>query len=401
MTTKADVIVIGSGAFGCGAAWHLRQRGLDVLVIEAAEGPATQASRAAAGFISSWSIVHERAWGQCEWEMQRYGIQFYTRLAETCGHDIGFYPCGIAYIYLTEKDWSDVQDRIDRARALGTRLEILTEARAAMILPQVRFTATRGIVFDPDSIRIRAAQAIPALAEQLKQQGVQFLFDTPVTSFLCDDHRVRGVVTSAGEFASEHVVVAAGAWSRPLLRQLGIACPAEPHTETRYTTKPLMGVGPEMPLLIFSDCHWFYMREEHGGMLIGGFEDEPLPADRRVDPENPPRADKIVSRQPHRVREFVREIEHVMPVLKDAEVNETMSGLPTFTDDLKFIAGRVPPYDGLYIMAACQEGGVTHGPGLGKMIAELIVDGGSAWDQDAYHIDRFSELAPVTLPTRP
>ncbi|MGI9458123.1 MAG: FAD-dependent oxidoreductase, partial [Aeoliella sp.] len=90
-----------------------------------------------------------------------------------------------------------------------------------------------------------------------------------------------------------------------------------------------------------------------------------------------------------RVREFLRQVEQVMPLLKDAEVDQTLGGLPTFTDDELFIAGAVPGQQGLYLMSACQEGGVTHGPGLGKMVAELIIDGQSAWDRDAYHIDRF------------
>jgi len=388
---KYDVIVIGSGSFGCGTAWHLRERGLEVLVLDAAEGPATQASRAAAGFVSSWSVVHEPAWGRIEWEMQRYGIDFYTRLAQSCGREIGYYPCGIAYIYLTEAAWIDAEGRIDQARQLGTRLEVLTADRAANVLPQICFETTAGILYDPDTIRVRAAQAIPALAQQLQQQGVQFRFNTRVTDFVHEGGQVRGVMTTAGDFASDHVVIAAGAWSRPLAGKLGVANPATPHTETRYTTVPLPGLGPEMPLLIFSDCHWFYMREENGGLLIGGFEEDPLPADRLVDPENPPRADAIVTGQPHRVREFVREIEHVMPLLKDAEVEDTMGGLPTFTDDLHFIAGRVPSYDGLYLMSACQEGGITHGPGLGKMIADLVVDGHSAWDQAAFHVDRFTQ----------
>ena len=78
-----------------------------------------------------------------------------------------------------------------------------------------------------------------------------------------------------------------------------------------------------------------------------------------------------------------------MPLLKEAEVDQTLGGLPTFTDDELFIASTVPGWKGLYIMAACQEGGITHGPALGKMIAELILDGKSTWDRDAYHIDRF------------
>lgn len=388
---RADAIVIGAGAFGCNAAWHLAKRGQRVVLLEAEEAPATQASRAAAGFISSWSIVHQPSWQVNEWQMQRYGLKFYTQLAKTCGRDIGYFPCGIVYIYLTDDAWRDVQPRIEQARAVGTQLEVLTAERAAAVIPQIIFDETTGIIFDPDSIRIRAAEAIAALAEQLPAMGVTVSYGTPVTDFIQQDGEVRGVVAGGRSFHASNVIIAAGAWSRPLLSRLGIANPAVPKTETRYTTKPLPGVSTNMPLTIWADCHWFYMREEQGGMLIGGFENDPLPSDRVVDPENPPRSQDFqdVTKQPHRVREFVRDVEHVMPLLERAEVDKALGGLPTFTGDDLFIAGVVPGIDGLYIMAACQEGGVTHGPGLGKMISELIVDGQSDWDRPQYHLERF------------
>ncbi len=81
---EADVIVVGAGALGCHAAHHLRQRGLDVLVLEAAAGPARQTTRAAAGFVASFSCVHRPEWGAVEWQMQQYGIEFYSRLAGRC-----------------------------------------------------------------------------------------------------------------------------------------------------------------------------------------------------------------------------------------------------------------------------------------------------------------------------
>src|SRR5215471_2197277 len=76
----ADVIVVGAGSFGCNTAWHLHQKGLSVLVVEAAAAPATFTTHGAAGFVSSWSAVHVKEWGQNEWYLQRYGIDFYTRL---------------------------------------------------------------------------------------------------------------------------------------------------------------------------------------------------------------------------------------------------------------------------------------------------------------------------------
>src|SRR5690349_15612253 len=67
-----DAIVIGAGAIGCNTAWHLRQRGLNVLVLEAQGAPASQSTNGAAGFVSAWSVIHIGAWKKTEWEMQRY-----------------------------------------------------------------------------------------------------------------------------------------------------------------------------------------------------------------------------------------------------------------------------------------------------------------------------------------
>ena len=142
----ADTIVIGAGASGCNAAWHLADRGQQVLLVESAAGPATQASQAAAGFISTWSRVHQPSWDQIEWEMQRYALKFYATIAESCDHDIGFFPCGITYIFLTEEAWQEVQPRIESARELGTRLEVLCASRAAEIIPQINFETVTCII---------------------------------------------------------------------------------------------------------------------------------------------------------------------------------------------------------------------------------------------------------------
>jgi hypothetical protein len=110
-----------SRSFGCNTAWHLHERGRKVLVLEAEDRPATQASHAGAGFVARCSGVHVPSWGRTEWEMQAYGINFYTWLARDCGFDIGFAPCGACYIYPTAQGWELVQARAARARSYGTQ----------------------------------------------------------------------------------------------------------------------------------------------------------------------------------------------------------------------------------------------------------------------------------------
>ena len=360
-----DVIVIGSGSFGCNTAWHLREKGLSVLVVESAEAPATFTTHGAAGFVSSWSAVHVKEWGRNEWYLQRYGIDFYTRLAKGTSQEIGFGATGIAYIYLTKSGWEGVQPRAEKARGFGTKLETLSSTRAANVLPQIHFDSVAGVLYDPDAVRVRAGDAISYLAQLLVQKGVQFRFKTRVDSLLRDSNRMAGIATNQGEFWAPAVVVAAGAGCQALVEKSCCPCPATPKPATRYTTRPIPGITKEMPMLIFSDYHGLYIREERGGLLIGG--------------------DELAEE----VREPIRHIESVMPTLKSADIANVTGGFPTYTSDILFILDQLPNCKGIYVMAGCQEGGITHGPGLGRMMAELVSSGQTTWDRSDYRIDRF------------
>ena len=382
-------IVVGAGALGCWASWHLCRNGRAVTLIEAADAPASQSTAGAAGFVAAWSAIHVGPWDSIEWDMQRYGIERYRALARDTTADIGLQQCGIAYIYRRPEAWADAQARIARARRLGTNLEVLDGARAATLLPQIAFGRVAGIVYDPDAVRVRAGDAIQALARLLEQQGVRCEFATAVSGFVREGGRIVGVETNRGPFHGDHTVLTAGAWSRPLLDHLGVYCPAEPLVETRYVTRPLPGIAEGMPLLIFADCHGFYIRSERGGLLIGGGDQTPMPADRRVDAHNPPPIDRLPSAQAFRIRELIREVEDIMPVLAQGEVGEIRSGLPTFTSDQRFILDTVPGYPGLSVAAGCQEAGVTHGPALGRMLAELVTTGATHWNRDSFRLARF------------
>ncbi len=388
--TDFDAVVIGAGVLGCNAAWHLQERGCRVLVLDEARGPATRTTRAAAGFVCLFSTIHRQEWGQTEWLMQDYGIEFYSRLSQSTGKDFAFHRSGIAYLYLTEQGWTDIQPCIATASAYGTPLEVLTSHRAQTILPQVAFDTTVGIIFDSRSLRLRAADAIPALAAQVEQRGGEIRYDVKVDGFALEGGRVSGVRTTEDVVAGECVVVAAGAWSRPLLAPL-VCLPGEPTIVARYTTRPLPGVDEHLPMLMFSDSvHRFFIREERGGLLIGGADLQPLPVDRAINATAPPHGiDGLPHDHAYRMREHLRKVEHVLPLLRQADIEQTDAGLPVYTEDRRFVADSIPGVEGLYALAACNEAGVTHGPALGRHLAELIVDGDTRLPRSRYAIDRF------------
>jgi sarcosine oxidase subunit beta len=164
---------------------------------------------------------------------------------------------------------------------------------------------------------------------------------------------------------------------------------ADPVVVARYTTRPLPGIGPQMLLLLFSDSPYrFWIREEKGGLLIGGGDPRPLPADRLVDADAPPCAQALPPDHALRTRQYVRQIEHVMPILQEAEINAVRAGLPCYTADRLFAASAVDQAQGLYVLAACNEAGITHGPALGRHMAECIVDGVTSLDGSRFDIVR-------------
>jgi sarcosine oxidase, subunit beta len=386
-SAKSHVLVIGAGALGCNSAWHLRELGHSVTVIDASAAPARQASGAAAGFVANWSGLHVKQWGATERQMQAYGIKFYTALAARTTDDIGFRRHGICYIFTNAKGWQDAQPRIAIGRALDIPFEVLDKKRAAELLPLINFSATTGIVYDPTSVRVRAADTIPFLARDTAARGVRFVFDTHVESFLRSGSRVTGVKTPKGDFEADNILITAGAWSLGLLNHVGVKPPVLPRIEARYTTKPIPGVPSNLPLLIFSDIG-FYIREERGGLLIGG-GDNPNEPDRQVDVMNPPTSDHLNLGEIARIQKHLSVITGTMPVLTKAGVDQIKAGIPTFTADVHFVADRVPDTRNLYLITACQEAGITHGPALGRMMAELISSGQTSLDRSAFRLDRF------------
>jgi sarcosine oxidase, subunit beta len=391
--TKSDVLVIGAGALGCNAAWHLRDSGRSVTVLEVGATPAQQASGAAAGFVANWSRLHAPEWGAIERQMQAYGIQFYSELASRTKDDLGFRRSGICYIFTDSKGWQDAQVRITDGRSLGIPFEVLDKERSAELLPLIRFDAVAGIVHDPTSIRVRAADTIPFLAREAAAKGANFVFNTRVMSLTHIGSRMTGVKTSQGDFYADNVLITAGAWSLPLLRMAGAYPPVNPLIEARYTTKPMPEVPPNLPLLIFSDIG-FYIREEHGGLLIGG-GDSTSESDRQIDRMNPPTSDRLNLSQIPRIRKHLSVIANVMPIVETRDIDQIQAGIPTFTDDLQFILDRVTGYPNLYVITACQEAGITHGPALGRMMAELISSDKTSLDRSAFRLGRFNTDKPA------
>ena len=387
-TERADVVVIGGGILGCCTAYHLRLAGAGrVVLLEQEPALGTQTSWAGAGFVSLWSLGG-RDDGP-ELALERYALDFYRRLGEA--RDIGLRPVGFLSLAVTEEGARRLRERYERARlqSLPGEVEWLTAAGIAALAPLIEPSRIRAGLRVPPAVRVEAALATRAVGLAAEAAGAEIRTGARVTAIETEGGRVSAVRTPRGSIRTGAIVDAAGPWLRQIGLLAGVSLPATPLSLPRLVTAPSAEVPPDLPLLIFEDYRGLWVREAAGGLLIGlpGHE---LRGERGVPDATPPAAHGAATALIGEVEQAARAFSGTVPILGDLAIADRRSGLPTYTPDGRHLLGEAPAPRGFYAIGGDHEVGVTHGPGLGRMLAELITTGASTWDGSAYRLDRFA-----------
>ena len=211
--------------------------------------------------------------------------------------------------------------------------------------------------------------------------------------------RERGgwtVSTSAGEIRAEHVVIAAGQWSREVGGSPGVELPIVPLQHHYLVTDPMPEVESRtVELPVFRDPdNSFYARQEGGGLLVGPFERDPLHVGARRDPRGVPRP--AAPAEPRADRGVPRRGRRAHPRFGEVGIKTVINGPDGYTPDGRCLMGPVPGRPGLHVLAGFSIFGIVFGGGAGKYAAEWIVDGqpsDNMWELD---VRRFGDYARST-----
>jgi 4-methylaminobutanoate oxidase (formaldehyde-forming) len=132
-----------------------------------------------------------------------------------------------------------------------------------------------------------------------------------------------------------------------------------------------------------------YARYERGGLLVGGYEDEP----RQFAPSELPDGFQMqdLPLDLDVLQGLTEEVLEFFPALRRASIREHRGGLPTITPDGQHIVGPVPNLVGFYVISGCNVGGLSISPGLGRALADLILDGRTEPDLSPYYVERFGD----------
>jgi 4-methylaminobutanoate oxidase (formaldehyde-forming) len=150
---------------------------------------------------------------------------------------------------------------------------------------------------------------------------------------------VTGVETSAGPIATEILVNCAGMWARELGRMSGVTIPLHACEHMYIVTQPIPGVASDLPVLRDPDGH-IYVKEEVGGLLMGGFDPWAKPWGAEGVPEG--FAFGTLKEDWDKFDILMRNALVRLPALETAEVRTFLNGPESFTPDNYFILGEAP-----------------------------------------------------------
>jgi sarcosine oxidase, subunit beta len=399
-SSTGPVVVVGAGVIGLSTALHLREAMPDraIVVVEAgAVGDGT--TPAGAGFVAPWATVLPHL-GAAGLTLAEYSLGFYRDLAAT-GVDLRFRDNGNIVLFNQQESMDATLEVVMASPLVSDDTRVIDAGEVHELTSgAVARVAVCGGIFMPRGIQLETGLMLAHLAQLAAEAGIELRPHVEVLGVGVDGGRVRGVdlrVVGNDDIAqleSDTVVLAVGAWLNGLLEPLGWKLPLLPFLATRFVTEDV-GLSPTMPTIQAKDFP-LWIRESEGGFTWGSTRGC-APAHRlgggwdAYSPDARGRNDLIEA--------MAGDVEHVartFPALTGADVIRVIQGMPVYTVDRQFFVGEVPGCGGLWAAGGDNESGVSHGPGLGRLVADLITHAESPLcDASAYRLDRF---APTDFP---
>jgi len=377
MREEAQAVIIGGGVAGCSIAYHLTLMGWrDIVLVERGQLTGGSTHRAA-GLIGQLRGTYNLT------RMIMYSVELYGRLGQETGIDPDWRQVGSLRLASSPLRMEEIRRLVAQAKAFGLEVELLTPREALALCPIIGDRDLVGGAYIPTDGRIDPSGLAYALAHAARSRGCEFQTQTNVTGIGVRNGRVHAVTTTQGTIRTPVVVSAAGVWSWHLGRIIGVAIPIVP-IEHHYMMTVPFGVPRDLPTFRDPDLR-VYGREEVGGLLVGGYEGNPVPCGPEPIPPDLDPAKMVPNWD--RFETLARNAAIRIPALNQAGIRKLMIGPETFTPDGDFLLGESAEVRGFFATGGTP--GIAAGGGVGKAMAEWVIEGRPTLDLWRADIRRF------------
>jgi len=421
LPAECDVVVIGGGVMGVMTAYHLAERGLSVVLCEKGRIAGEQSSR-------NWGWVRQQCRDPEELPIMVESLAIWRQLAAELGDGLGFRQAGTMYLANRQKDFDAYEAWLPHARAHGVDSRMLSKAEVDAAFPGHR-AAWVGAIATPSDARAEPATAVPLLAEAAVRRGAIIAENCAVRGLDISAGVVSGVLTERGAIRCSQVVVAGGAWSSLFLAAQGVRIPQLAVLASVAATEPL----PQFHDGAATDNHFAFRRRQDGGYTLApgaehdffigpdafrnlatylpvlrkdvrsttfrlrapqGYPDAwATPRKWDVETASPFEAVRVLNPKPNArtIRRILDSFAAAFPAIGRPQVRIAWAGMIDTMPDIVPVIDRVARIPGLVVATGLSGHGFGIGPGLGRVVADLVAGREVGHDLYRFRLSRFSD----------
>ena len=422
-----DVVVIGGGVIGVMTAWFLAERALRVTLCEKGRIAGEQSSR-------NWGWVRQQGRDPAELPIMIEAMRIWKSLAQELGEGLGFRQEGALYLAKTEAEMAGFAAWLPYAQAHGLDTMMQTGGQVSARLKGAANAWCGGLI-TPSDARAEPWVAVPILATGAVARGAMIVEHCAVRALDLAGGRVAGVVTESGRIGCSHVVLAGGAWSRLFAQRHGVTFPQMSVRASVAATEPM----PDVFAGNAADCDFAFRRRGDGGYTIApGMEHDfyigpnafasavsYLPNLRKdfksthfhlaapsgfpdawgtkrrwaADQPSPFEATRVLNPAPNmatigRVQDSFAK---AFPAMGRPKLRSVWAGMIDTMPDLVPVIDHAAAIPGLVIATGMSGHGFGIGPGVGRVVADLVIGNDPGHDLSRFRLSRFSDGSKITL----
>ncbi len=369
-TRRADVCIIGGGLMGCFTALFLAEAGRSVIMLEKGS-----VGREASGTNFGNLRLQGRKPEEFPLSLAAHALweQFETVAGEPCGYE----PTGHAYLAFEPEHHARLEQYAREAQSAGIDVTVLGSDAVRRRWPNLSALVTAATWSPRDGVA-DPARACPAVARAAARRGVDIVEATRALRIAPVRDGFSVTTDAMGDIACRQVVNAAGAWSNDFAAALGEPVPMF------SAGPPLIATAPVAPLGIASmlavDGSIIFRQLASGEVVTSSFPRQPADLDQGAAPISPERV----------IRDLGR-LADVIPSLRNVEARRAWSGVEGYLTDMLPVIGPSRTTPGVFHAFGFSGHGFQLAPGVGRVVADLIVHGRSQIAIDAFSIARFEK----------
>jgi D-arginine dehydrogenase len=369
-----DAIIIGCGISGASLAYFLAERGMkDILILEREEQPGYHATGRSAAVLVEFDLVPSVQ------QLKILGAQFLRNPPEEFSENPLLRPSGIL-VMVKGAFWELAQQMVPDLRQEGVVLDLLSQEEVLSVVPVVSPANFDGALLFPEDGHLDVHELLWSYLKNARRRGATLRCGEEVNALKVGPGRCEGVITSTGEYHSNWVIDAAGAWAGKVREWAGpSSVQLTPFRRTIITFAAPEGLEVKTWPLAADLSHELYFSPESGGLLASPMDEEPTePCDARPD-------DLVVA-------ETIERLKRLTPRLVPKSIIRKWAGLRTFAPDQGMVIGEDPVLKGFFWLSGQGGAGIETSAAVGQIASDLILEGQTAlMDVKPISPGRFSE----------